>query len=126
LIAPRIAYIISKKYDPYNYPNSIWICRNPEIMYYIPEDIFHEEAIATTEIDGNTVSFTLDTVNFVVEAMNYYDDKRAFTESDLLFTGYISYSEDEFTIKIDKDTDTLFGGKYSKLVFKRDFISTSQ
>ncbi len=118
IILPRIIWANNaREYAPYNYPNTTWVCEEPQIEYNVPAGV--GEAIAVTEINGKEVCFFFGTNNSHVEAVRYSSDN-VIKDSDLLFTGSISYSKDEFIIKIDKNSDKLFDGKYDVLVFERE------
>lgn len=103
------------KYGFENYKNTRWECSDPDIIYYIPKiDWYNAEA--STVIEGDKKIFRFDLINQYVEANMYSNDP---FYHDPLFTGTINYYEDKFIITIDRDSDTLFNGKYSKLVFER-------
>lgn len=111
----------AEKYVPFNYPGSKWECEEPYIRLQIPKDV-KEIAIAITEKNGNEISFFLGMNNRHVDAIRYHDDNNdciEITDSDVLFSGMISYSKDSFTISINKANDILFDGEYDSLVFKR-------
>ncbi|MBR6917737.1 MAG: hypothetical protein IKN38_06090 [Clostridia bacterium] len=117
VIISKVAWINNaEKYAPYNHPGSTWVCEEPRIDYYVPIDV--SKATATTEVDGETVSFFLGTRNRYVEGVKYTENN-VVNESDILFTGSISYSKDKFVIEIYKENDTLFDKKYDELVFVR-------
>ena len=120
-VSKTLVLINDRINDPYKHPGSEWICENPKIVYYIPEDTINEEAIATTRTNGKSIQFTINTQNAIhtrVEAFKYIDGSVT-DNPELLFSGTISYSKDEFTITIDEDSDRLFNGVYDSLVFHR-------
>ena len=104
-----------EKYGFENYTDTKWVCSEPEITYTIPK-IDYYKAKASTEINGNTIVFSFDTRNRYVEANGYPDD---LSYHEPLFTGSIEYYEDKFVVSIDRESDTLFSGEYSELVFVR-------
>ena len=120
IILPKITWIKNaEEYDPYNFPGTTWICEDPDIDYRIPNDLQKGDAVAKTDVNGEVIVFFLGTNNSHVDAVRYSSDN-VIKDSDLLFTGSISYSKDEFIIKIDKNSDKLFDGKYDVLVFERE------
>jgi len=117
-------YLVQEKYMPYNYPGTVWASNEPKITYTIPINP-EDDAIAETEIDGKRIEFIMSILYNHVDAQPieaiYIDDngEKVIDGESVLFTGNLSCSKDKFIIYIDKDTDTLFGGKYSKMVFEK-------
>ncbi|MBQ7670994.1 MAG: hypothetical protein IJS45_09795 [Clostridia bacterium] len=99
----------ARKYDPFRSFGTTWICEEPLIEFNVPAV---GEPTAKTEIEGKTISFFIGTRNHYIQA-----DRTGTNE--LLFSGSIFYFKDKFIIYIDKSSDVLFNGEYSKLVFKR-------
>ena len=119
IILPKIVWINNaREYAPYLFPGSTWVCKDPKIEYSVPEGV--GEDLAKTEIDGEAVYFELGIVNSYIEAIRYRGNGYATPDPDILFTGSISYSENKFVIKIDKESDKLFEGKYDVLEFERN------
>ena len=102
----------ARKYAPYLFTGSTWVCNDPEIVYEVPAG--YGESTAKTVVNGKEVEFELGTLNHYVEAVKFGNDHTAI---DAYFTGFIIYKENRFIIYIDKSSDQLFDGKYSKLVF---------
>ena len=88
---------------PTNYTDSKWECTNPNITYYVGN--FKNNGFCATTADG--IKYTLDENGDMIDTGEHY------------FLGTGKYGKNKFTIKIDKDSDKLFGGKYDKLIFQR-------
>ena len=110
---------------PYNYGSSIWICEEPKITYVIEmkydesQEMEVPETYAVAMKHDKEVFFHLGFLSDTVKAREYKNiDSKEFT-GNTLFTGTCKYSKTKFTIKIDTETDNLFGGEYDELVFVR-------
>ena len=110
---------------PYNYGDSIWICEEPKITYTVKmkydedEKMDVPESNAVTYIDGNEVFLDF---GFIGNTIRIYQlesiESKEYTGETFL-NGTCKFSETKFTIKVDTESDTLFNGKYDKLVFIR-------
>ena len=96
------------KYEPYNYPNSLWVCEEPHMEIAVDT---MGNLRPTIEINGEESCFAIG-----FRAMNAYAYKNL-NDSTTLFWGHCKFSEDEFTIKIKEDY--LWDGAYPVLTFKR-------
>ena len=104
---------------PWNYANSVWLCSEPNITYYVngSADDSNFNDYAVIEVNGEKIQS-----RFVFQDMSIYVEKYQENESlepELLFQGICEYSETQFTVKIEKKSDALFHGEYDILVFNR-------
>ena len=96
------------KYEPYNYPNSLWVCEEPHMEIAV-DTIGNLRP--TIEINGEESCFAIG-----FRAMNAYAYKNL-NDSTTLFWGHCKFSEDEFTIILQDGK--LWDDGYARLVFKR-------
>ena len=100
--------------QPWNYSNTVWVCKNPKITYYVPEEEKAED-YAIAEMDGETIKlffgFRGTQLSAVVTNAEGVDEE--------CFFGSCQYAEKQFTVTVDKKTDKLFNGQYDILVFER-------
>ena len=110
---------------PYDYGDSIWICEEPKITYVVEIKYNDEletdipETYAKTCIDGEELLFDLDFLGSTSHAWEFKDYISKESIGIEYFHGTCKYSKTKFTIKVDKETDKLFDGKYDELVFVR-------
>lgn len=98
--------------QPWHYENSVWVCEKPHIIYYANDS-------AKLLTDDNEFIFDLTFSANSVDAWKYLGNGDETSDTKLLFNGTCKYSKTKFTIKIDKESDNLFDGKYDELVFAR-------
>ena len=104
---------------PYNYKDSIWVCEEPNITYYVvgsPEDE-NSYDYAVTKIDGQDITLDFGFRSTVFSAV-IHDENNEEAHMECL-AGTCRYSKNQFTVTVDKETDQLFNGQYETLVFKR-------
>ncbi len=110
---------------PVNYPGTVWVSDDPKIVYKIPIKPDEDDGIAETEINGRKIEFLICTLYndvevFPIESIFINENGEECVDGEtILFSGRIHFHKDYFIIFIDKDTDTLFNGQYSTLVFNR-------
>ncbi len=102
--------------QPWNFKNSVWVCSEPYITYGIDPNSIET---ASTIIDGKEIIFDLCFNANRVDAWKYKEQGGEKVGDEILFSGTCSYSETEFIIKVDVDSDVLFKGEYQELVFTR-------
>ena len=102
--------------QPYNYENSIWVCDEPEITYYVL-DSPDNESYAVVKINGQDIMLDFGFRSTLLFA--FIHDESESEANKECFTGTCQYSKEKFVVKVDIESDRLFGGKYETLVFKR-------
>ena len=96
------------KYEPYNYPNSLWVCEEPHMEIAVTKDGSYRP---TMTVDGEEKCFY---IGFRAHQARAHKNAK---DSTVIFSGICKFYEDEFTIKIKEDY--LWDGAYPVLTFKR-------
>ena len=106
---------------PTNYTDSKWECTNPNITYYGGNFKNNISNYAEVIIDEKSYYFGLGFCATTADGIKYTLDENGdmIDTGEHYFLGTGKYGKNKFTIKIDKDSDKLFGGKYDKLIFQR-------
>ena len=110
---------------PYLYGDSVWVCENPKITYVVEmkyddeQEMDMPQTYAVTNVDGKEIMFDFDYLYENIIAYEVSDSDSNDSEKTELFHGVGKYSKTKFTIKVDTETDNLFGGEYDELVFVR-------
>lgn len=100
--------------QPYNYENSIWMCDEPKITYFVDEA---SDSYAVANIDGQEVTLSFCFRSSMIDI--YKRDENGLDSSEEYAVGECKYSSKKFTVNIDKKNDTLFAGQYETLIFNR-------
>jgi hypothetical protein len=130
LIVLSIICLTSCNFDPYggtrpiDYGETCWVCENPPANFTVDpllEDYYYPEG--EIKINNNLLKFKMyfihGTNEVLVKIIDEYSSAQA--PADIVgFDGYCTFSKDKLIIKIDKETDNLFNGKYNELIFVRD------
>jgi len=98
---------------PFDYPNAVWICEDPYIVYKIEED---DLSTAYIETDDQVVAIDL-LFGYGTDVDAVYDGETYINDKTLLFRGECIFGKKRFIINLTKDN--YWGGKYDRLVFKR-------
>ena len=110
---------------PYLYGDSVWVCENPKITYVVEmkyddeQEMDMPQTYAVTNVDGKEIMFDFDYLYENIIAYEVSDSDSNDSEKTELFHGVGKYSKTKFIIKVDTETDNLFGGEYDELVFVR-------
>ncbi len=106
---------------------SDWKCTDPNITFSVhkepTEDNLSYWPTGVIEYYGEQHYFTLEfdylrTVYFVPSEKNELKKKHYSVPEEVYFSGVCVYSENQFTVEIDKETDNVFDGKYDVILFK--------
>ncbi|MBP3923094.1 MAG: hypothetical protein J6D27_09015 [Ruminiclostridium sp.] len=107
---------------------SEWECTNPDITFFVYEEPKDENSSywpsGVIEYQGEQYYFTLEfdylrTIYFVPSEKDTMKKKHYCVPEKLYFSGICIYSEDQFTVEIDKNTDSIFDGKYDTILFTK-------
>lgn len=106
---------------PTHYKNSQWVCENPNITYIVGDFKNNIGDYAEVVIDQKTYYFGFGFSSTTADGIKYDlgENGDIIDTGEHYFLGTGKYSENEFTITIDKESDKLFCGEYDKLVFQR-------
>lgn len=105
--------------QPYNYKNSIWMCDTPKITYYVDEASNDtSDSYAVADIDGQEVKLSFCFQSSMIYI--YKRDENGLDSPEEYAIGKCQYSSKKFTVHIDENYDTLFGGQYETLTFNRE------
>ena len=99
--------------EPYNYPNSLWVCDEPRITLKV-DSINHLKAWLGDE--GSSQEFIL-AFGYGGNIDAYRADAQTLSSDSILFQGYYSSYEDHLVIFVENDT--LWNNQYSVLYFEK-------
>ena len=98
---------------PFDYPNSLWVCEEPEIRFEVGANKEWKAYLGSGEEQQEfQLLFGYGTDVDAVKA-----DTQLISSETILFQGHCTFSEDHFTISLS--TDNLWNGAYHKLLFQR-------
>lgn len=112
------------RYDgkrPFDYGAAKWVCEEPTAWFVVnpdAEDYYSPKGEVT--VNDETLKFEL---IFVHETNTVFFNTET---SEIGFDGECEFSSEKLIIKVDKQTDTLFGGRYDELVFVREADGDSE
>ena len=104
---------------PYQFEDSVWVCSDPEITYYVVGSVDEESSYdyAVTVIDGQNTVLDFEFRSTTIAVYKQREDGTC--SSKIFLLGDCRYSKNKFTVKIVKEYDELFNGKYEELEFNR-------
>lgn len=101
--------------QPWNYNDSIWVCDEPNITYYVEgskdDENFNTYAIAYVNGEKMFLEFGFQS------SMVHFMKETEVTE--ILLIGDCKYGKDSFIVTVSPEYDELFWGKYKQLIFSR-------
>ncbi len=104
--------------QPDNYENSVWVCDEPKITYYVGGSLDDNSVpYAVANIDGRETMFSFWFRSSVVYI--YERDENGLDSIDKFLIGNCRYTSEKFIVNISEDYDKLFAGQYKTLVFDR-------
>lgn len=106
---------------PENQDNTIWRSEDPDIYFIVPpETSENRELRGEVILDGE--KYEID-ISMGIEKMkiSVFDDKYK-TENGIAIKGKCTFKKDRVIVKVDKESDIVFNGKYSEITFyKSDY-----
>lgn len=113
--------------QPCMQPDSVWVCKEPEMTYYVVgtagEEGFYDYVIA--KINGKKVLLTVgfqSTVVGLARCPQKCEDnikKTLMQTSIFTMSGVCKYYKDRFIVTVSTDADELFHGKYNNWTFEK-------
>jgi len=110
---------------PYDYESSVWLSKDPSMFFLVDkesEEFYYPrgELMQGEETIEFVFFFVAETNILLCKAW-----KRNAKDEEYSFYSNCEFFPDRLIVKIDKASDTLFGGKYDKLEFIRMPIDTN-
>ncbi len=126
---------ISCNFDPYHgkrpwdYGSAKWVCEDPKA--WVEVDVESEEfdfPKGEVIINDRPIKFRLCFIHQTNQVFFQITEK---TSNSIFyevpeFSGECTFAPDKLVIKVDKDSDTVFSGKYDELVFTRNADNTQE
>ena len=121
-------YWIPGNYYPYpdirpeTHYNTIWRSEDPDIYFLVPPSTGKEPDLRGELIlDGEKYEIGVYMGRTTIMRIWVFDDKYR-TETGVGISGECTFKEDRVIVKVDKESDIVFNGKYSEITFyKSDY-----
>jgi hypothetical protein len=99
---------------PMEFPNTKWVCSNPDIWFEVDKD---GQSLGEVKVNDNIIKMN---VQFGQANAVYFfsGDGTPSSPNKLIFDGDGTFSKDKMVIKVD--SDKLFNNKYKKLIFNKE------
>ena len=98
---------------PYDYGEATWVCESPDAWFVVNASEDDENFIYPTgeiAIGNKIIQFTLSFGHGKVACFMDEND-------DVILLGTCKFSSEKLIITVDKETDTLFNGRYDTITF---------
>ncbi len=115
---------------PYDYGFATWICEDPPAWFAVsPDNEVPPRLNGEVILDGQKIRvdfrFIRGLDDVYIDFLDYHVGEGANGYNEALL-GHCTFSPEKLVIKVDKDSDRLFNGKYDELVFIRAFTGDEQ